>query len=600
MLWGLASSDALVQAQRTDWPHALTTEERNHVERQGFHPVASRGIETPPPFDNLRTAAEWEEIEALTIAWTSYPCIQKQIVAAAQAQCQVIIFAENPSQVNTYLSGTGCGGPVPLENVSVVEAEYNSVWIRDYGATTVYGNWNDDRVLVDWLYNRPRPLDDAIPDVLGDFMGIPVYSATAAPFDLMNTGGNWMSDGFGTAFASELIVEENSGGSTWWTDFPDHTEQEIDELVADFHGVDHYIKMPVLPYDGIHHIDMHMKLLDEHRLLVAEYPNGTADGPQINANLEYVLSNFTTRWGTPFEVIRIPSPPEQGAGGGYPNQGGWYLTYTNSVFVNNTVLLPTYYTQYDTTAIRIYQEALPGYEIVGIDCDNNAEPIIAASGAIHCITHSVGVADPLMISHLPLPDTEQTEGAYNVMGEVFHRSGIADVTLHWALDDGGVPGAWNTSPLLPGFNPNGEYFGSIPAQPVGTRIHYYIAALSGDGKFGTRPMPAPAGYWTFDVLGPANGVSEADVWAGRSVLGAVFPNPASAITCVPLDLPLRDEAHVGLYDAQGRCRAVLHEGSLPAGPTKLFFHANELPGGMYVIRYRGARGGEQSTRVVVR
>ena len=52
MLWGLASSDALVQAQRTDWPHALTTEERNYVERQGFHPVASRGIETPPPFDN--------------------------------------------------------------------------------------------------------------------------------------------------------------------------------------------------------------------------------------------------------------------------------------------------------------------------------------------------------------------------------------------------------------------------------------------------------------------------------------------------------------------------------------------------------------------
>lgn len=37
-------------------------------------------------------------------------------------------------------------------------------------------------------------------------------------------------------------------------------------------GIDRYIKMDELPYDGIHHIDMHMKLLDEETLLVGEYP----------------------------------------------------------------------------------------------------------------------------------------------------------------------------------------------------------------------------------------------------------------------------------------------------------------------------------------
>lgn len=592
-------ASAGIWAQHTGWPHAITPEERNYVERMGFAASTPRGIETPPPFDNLRTAAEWEEIEALTISWTGYPCIQKQIVAAAQAECQVIIFAENPGQVTTYLTGSNCGGPVPMAQVTVVPAEYNSIWIRDYGATTVYGNWNDDRVLVDWLYNRPRPLDDAIPDLLGEQLDIPVYSATAQPFDLMNTGGNWMSDGFGTAFASELIIEENSGGSTWWTDYPSHTEAEIDQIVTDFHGTEQYIKMPVLPYDGIHHIDMHMKLLDEHRLLVAEYPAGMSDGPQINANLEYVLSNYTTRWGTPFEVIRIPSPPEQGAGGGYPSQGGWYLTYTNSVFVNNTVLVPTYYTQYDTTALRIYAEALPGYHIVGIDCDNNSEPIIAASGAIHCITHSVGVEDPLIISHLPLIDTEQTEGVYSLAATISHRSGIGEALLHWALDVDGTPGSWNVTPLVLGFNPDGDYFGSIPAQPAGSRIHYYIEATSIDGKVGTRPMPAPDGYWSFDVLGPANSILETHSVTARNPLQAVFPNPASAITCVPLDLPRPDDAHVGLYDAQGRCCRVLHDGPLPKGSTKLFFPANELPGGMYVIRYRGANGGEHHVRVVV-
>ena len=55
--------------------------------------------------------------------------------------------------------------------------------------------------------------------------------------------------------------------------------------------------------------------------------------------------------------------------------------------------------EYDTIAQEIYEEALPGYNIVGIDCGGNSgSNIISQSGAIHCITHSVGVNDPLLIS----------------------------------------------------------------------------------------------------------------------------------------------------------------------------------------------------------
>ena len=61
---------------------------------------------------------------------------------------------------------------------------------------------------------------------------------------------------------------------------------------------------------------------------------------------------------------------------------------------------------------------MPGYNVVGIDCDSPNEDIISLSGAIHCITHSVGVADPLMISHLPLEDTEDTENSYGVVADI--------------------------------------------------------------------------------------------------------------------------------------------------------------------------------------
>ena len=592
--WGLTvvflTACTVLQAQHVTWPHAITKAERDHVERIGFEPIASRGIETPPPFDSLRTAAEWEEIEALTISWTSFPCIQKQIVAASKEECTVIIFADDVNEVENYLTSSTCGGALDLENVDIVSAEYNSIWIRDYGANTVYGSWNDDRVLVDWMYNRPRPDDDVIPDVLGDHMGLDVYTTTAEPTDLMNTGGNWMSDGFGTAFASELILEENDGGSSWWTDFPDHSEAEIDQIIEDFHGVDTYIKMPVLPYDGIHHIDMHMKLLDESTLLVAEYPMGVADGPQINANIDYVLANYTTKWGTPFDVIRIPSPPEQGWG--YPDQDGWYLTYTNSVFVNNTILLPTYYTEYDTTAIRIYEEALPGYEVVGIDCDNNGSAIISLSGAIHCITHSVGVEDPLMISHLPLPDTEDDQNDYAVDAYLSHRSGIETATLYWATDP---VGDW-TSVSMSATDDAGNWAAAIPAHPQGTTLYYYIEGAANSGKVGARPMPAPEGWWSFKVIDPTVGIGEWDA----SPMAAAYPNPASAITSIPMELRSGTSGSLVVYNALGAQVDVLHQGHFPAGRSNYFLHANRLSAGPYLIVFQTDEGEQWSQHLMVK
>ena len=118
-------------------------------------PSTLLGIPTPPPGSNIRTAAEWEEIEVLTSTWRDFPCILKQITAAAVQECRVVIFSENVNQTNNYLAGLSCGGPVPMDSVEVVDAESNSIWIRDYGANTVYKEYNDGRVLVDWLYNRP-------------------------------------------------------------------------------------------------------------------------------------------------------------------------------------------------------------------------------------------------------------------------------------------------------------------------------------------------------------------------------------------------------------------------------------------------------------
>jgi agmatine deiminase len=64
-------------------------------------------------------------------------------------------------------------------------------------------------------------------------------------------------------------------------------------------------------------------------------------------------------------------------------------TYTNSLIINGpnkkVVLVPMYNVEQDDIALSIYEQAMPEYEIRGIDCTS----IIDFLGAIHCTTITV-------------------------------------------------------------------------------------------------------------------------------------------------------------------------------------------------------------------
>jgi agmatine/peptidylarginine deiminase len=548
----------------------MTEEERQSLSTYTFSTEQPRGITTPPE-GNLRNMAEWEETDYLLITWVpQYRNTLTGIVAAAVKECKVLIISNNPSSVESHLTGAN----VALDSVEIIDRGYNTIWIRDYAANNVYKNWNDSLILVDWIYNRPRPLDNSAPSAHAEHLDIPLYQMTTAPTDVIGTGGNYMSDGFGTAFSSNLILDENKAGNSF--NVTPKTEEELDEIMQNFMGIDTYIKMTNLPYDDIHHIDMHMKLIDEETLLVSEYPEGVADGPQIEANLAYVLENFNSVYGTPFRVIRIPSPPS--TGGLYPDQNGYYRTYANQVFVNNTVIVPYYREEFDTIAERILTEAMPGYKIVGVNVDGaNGEQLIAMGGAIHCITHSIGTQAPMIISHQRLRNTYDTLNAYEVNAYMSHRSEIKAATLYYRTEDGGAYTAINMTQT------DAENWSAlIPAQASGTKIQYYVEGEANSGKIQQRPMPAPEGYWEFKVLGGETvGLTEYNIDKK-----AVYPNPANAMTVIPVVGISGEQGTISLIDAIGRTVEVIHEGSFELGEKNYFFDAGNYAKGTYSVKIR--------------
>lgn len=545
-----------------DLPNFMTEQEKLMMGKYQY-PFIITDDNNPPP-GPVRTMAEWEQLSAIQITWTAQTTILRQIVDYAQEECLVYIICSDSNTVKTNLQNNG----VPLTNVKFLITGYNSIWCRDYGPWSIYSNVMDTLRIVDWIYNRPRPLDDVTPLFISNYTGVPIHRTLQSPNDLVNTGGNFMVDGHGTAFASKLILSENAPGNPYGVSAK--TEAQIDGIMNSYMGINRYIKMETLPYDVIHHIDMHIKLLDEETLLVGQYPPGVADGPQIEANLQYVLNNFQTCFGRPYKVIRIPMPPENGQ---YPNTGGDYRTYTNSVFVNKTVIVPTYELQYDTTALRIYREALPGYNIVGINCNS----IIPSLGAIHCITKEIGVQEPVFISHAKLLNTDNTSTPYQVKAYIKTKSGVANAKVFWRTDTTMAYNQVNMSGV-------GDTFtASIPPQSLGTSVYYYVSATSVNGKTVTKPLPAPAGYIRFEV-DDATSITGNNGTVNGFNLSQNYPNPFNPTTEINFTIPKSGFVELKVYDLTGRLIKTLVSDTKNAGSYNVEFNAEGISSGVYFYK----------------
>ncbi len=550
-----------------DLPHYLTPEEERLLEDYNRQRQVRSALPDAPT-SPVRTMAEWEEIEGLLIRWegTWVRPLLRDITRYAQEEVEVYIVTQDSNSVRNYLSNGG----VPITNITFLDEESNSIWARDYGQWTVYDNEVGGKRFIDWIYNRPRPDDDVVPEALATLLNVPLHQTINAPNDLVNTGGNFMVDGFGTAFASELILEENEPGNPYGVS--SKSEAQIDTIMKNYMGINRYIKMPVLPYDGIHHIDMHMKLLDEQTLLIGEYPTGVADGPQIESNLNYVLNNFNSMFGTPYKIIRIPMPPHNGV---YPdNWNSDYRTYTNSVIVNKTVLVPVYEEQFDTTALRIYREAMPGYRIIGLDCND----IIQASGAIHCITKAVGVDDPLLISHQSLENTGNTSTSYQVDAYINHRTGIEHAELYYTTD---TTQAYQAVNMTLTNSPTDTWTGYIPPQPGGTEVFYYVDATANSGKNQVRPIVAPNGYWNFfiEALTGKEKLSLNEVVSNLEV----YPNPAVEHGLINFTASTSISGRIVIRDLLGKELMEVYTGSFTEGNNIYFANVSHLASGTYLI-----------------
>jgi hypothetical protein len=143
---------------------------------------------------------------------------------------------------------------------------------------------------------------------------------------------------------------------------------------------------------------------------------------------------------------------------------------------------------------------------------------------------------------------------------------------------------------------NNTWTGFIPAQSSGKSIFYYIEAFAVSGKTLKRPMPAPKGYWKFSVnCSVATAMSEIN----SVLIKPIFPNPASAITCIPLSSTINQDVQVELRNVLGELEDVIYKGELSAGEKNVFIDASKYNSGVYFVEV-SSKSGRTTQKVIIR
>jgi hypothetical protein len=221
----------------------------------------------------------------------------------------------------------------------------------------------------------------------------------------------------------------------------------------------------------------------------------------------------------------------------------------------------------------------------------NSNPSIPASGAIHCITHEISTANPLLMTHQRLRDTYNTTSPYTATATIKHRSGISFATLYYTTDTNQT---YQSVSMTAGSND--LWSANIPAQAAGTEVFYYIKANANSGKEQVRPIVAPQGFYQFKVLGNSVGIREISL---SEVVQSIFPNPSKGITCLPIETIQGLSLKIDCFNVLGEKVANVFEGETKVGENKFFLNTAEMPAGVYFIRYQTSQQ-ETTKRLIVR
>ncbi len=525
----------------TNLPRELTEEEKER-----WHEVGMFFNPTVPPESVYRSIAEFERNEGVLIRYSvgaplAWPL---DLIATFSEHVKVYTLVADASveaQATNVFSSAG----VDMDNVIFIQHPTNSVWTRDYGPFYIV-NENHQISILDFIYNRPRPFDDAVPETLADVLNLPFYG-----MDVIHTGGNYMTDSWGIAASTDLIWEENQGDTLF-----------VENRMREFAGIEKYVATEDPQQTYLKHIDTWAKYLDVDKIMIARVPQSNPNY-QLHEEVVAYFQSLTSGYGTPYQIFRVDTPMGQ--------------PYTNALILNERVYVPiTGSATWDQRAIEAYEEALPGYEILGFRGNPSFDWL--STDALHCRVKEIPDRGMLSLRHIPYSGEVNFTNELDFEIDIRPHSGFDLISDSLFLMISINEADFDT--LLLSSVDDVRHRVQVPLDETVETISYYFFAADESGRREHFPLIGEKGARSFQINhGPLSAENEGT--PTNAILAENYPNPFNPSTIIRFALTEQSNVRLEVFDITGRRIALLVDERLGKGNYQSVFDASNLSSGLY-------------------
>ena len=224
----------------------------------------------------------------------------------------------------------------------------------------------------------------------------------AVGLPLVFPGGNWLTDGVGTfVFTTAILMENNM------------SREEFTRILSSHLRVTSIHFIPSTNVRGLQPVDTTATFIDENTILVKQVSH---DHPEHDC-LAGIARDFEMLRDrpTPLQVRRVLCPSVRGA----PWERDAVAAYTNSLIVNDAILVPLYGIDSDVAALQTYRRLAPKHTVIGI-LHNPLTPWWGED-AVHC--RSIGLFGE---RHKPMPSSRASATEYTRHTPILDAPGTRD------------------------------------------------------------------------------------------------------------------------------------------------------------------------------
>ncbi len=303
----------------------------------------------------------------------------KNIAREVAKRQQLLIVAPDVEEVRRQIADE-----VNMANVCLVELPSNDTWARDHGGITIFET-RDTRhetrdsiypVILDFQFNGwglkfASGKDNLITERL--YRGGHLFGELRNCRNFVFEGGSIESDGEGTLLTtSECLLSPNRNATM--------SRDDIEKYLLETLGAKQMLWLDhgyLAGDDTDSHIDTLARLCPNNTILYVKCDDEGDEHYEALYAMEQQLKTFRTLSGEPYRLIALPM-----ARPAFEDDERIPATYANYLVINGAVLVPTYGTDLDATALAQVGKAFPDREIVGVDC----QALIRQHGSLHCVT----------------------------------------------------------------------------------------------------------------------------------------------------------------------------------------------------------------------